>query len=1014
MKRKIAVTISVFLFCITLFSFVKGSPFYWKNESHVVKGVLNLENWNGEQQKVISLNGEWEFYPNELLAPDTFQDEKQQKQFIQVPNNWDKYFSGKNIETGTYRIKVQLPEDGMYGLKVNSIRHASKVFINGNVAGGIGIPSSDIRKYEYREGKYLALGNSENRNIEIVIHCANVNLPNGGIVKPILFGKTDDIIKVSNQSILFDGFIVGGYFLLAIVYFLHYILGRKQLNELYFALFSLFQSVYVSTQNEKIIYLFFPEIPNPLLLSIQLSFIHLSALFFLLFVHDLFREAENQIITKCLVMLISVQAILFGIPNLVHSITYPMIPIQYIQIYLVFISGITYVYLFIILIRAFFKYKEGAGLILIAVTAFTCYGLSLGLELLLEIDVSQIPLLLYLLMSVCLSFFIAFRRQLAYERIDYLAQELLVQGQLKNQFIINIAQELKGPMDSILDSSKRLMEGREGPLKRKQQELVIFIHELGKKLDCLAYDLRNVSSNRTKLKLNLQPVDVKILYNMVDELSFLIKNPDDLFIENNIPLDLPNVLAEENSLKQIVYNLIHNAIKFTRSGKITVSADVKGNMMHISVEDTGIGVEEKYLEQIFETFYQVPYANNERLGGLGIGLSITKHLVELMGGEISVTSKPKKGTCFTITLPLQTGELQGSAKETYSHPAAAIEMSEELMPERVLSQGQRDPQILLVGEDDQQLVSMSTFLSGQGYYIMTCTNSEDALNLLKKKEIDLTIIDLMMSHNSGYELIKNIRAEHHLVELPILILTASGQFSNRFHFFQIGANDVMQKPIIHGEFISRIQSLLAMKDAVQQSVHNELNYYYAQITPHFLFNTLNTIIGLSYKDTEKTREALEHLAVYFRAKLDFQKHHSVVWLDEEIELVQSYLEIEKLRFGERLIIEYDIDENINVLIPAMTIQPLVENAVLHGLSSMKESGILKLSIGEEDRFIKITIEDNGAGIPENKQSQLLHGQNQRIGFKNPVEKLKLIKHSSFHLWSEVGKGTKITILLPRE
>src|SRR5690606_30781443 len=106
-------------------------------------------------------------------------------------------------------------------------------------------------------------------------------------------------------------------------------------------------------------------------------------------------------------------------------------------------------------------------------------------------------------------------------------------------------------------------------------------------------------------------------------------------------------------------------------------------------------------------------------------------------------------------------------------------------------------------------------------------------------------------------------------------------------------------------------------------------YYYAQITPHFLYNTLNTIIGLSYIDQEQTREALEHLATYFRTKLNFKKQRSFITLEEEVELVKAYLAIEKMRFEERLLIEYNIDETIKICIPTMTLQPLVENAVQH-------------------------------------------------------------------------------------
>ncbi|QNK89163.1 histidine kinase [Sporosarcina sp. resist] len=222
----------------------------------------------------------------------------------------------------------------------------------------------------------------------------------------------------------------------------------------------------------------------------------------------------------------------------------------------------------------------------------------------------------------------------------------------------------------------------------------------------------------------------------------------------------------------------------------------------------------------------------------------------------------------------------------------------------------------------------------------------------------------------------------------------------------------MQKPVNMEELKVRIESLLLMKKSAQDAVHNELNYSYAQIKPHFLYNTLNTIIGLSYSDEERTREALGHLATYFRAKLNFRNKRSLVPLEDEIELVLAYLAIEQIRFGEKLHIEYDIDNTIETYIPSMTLQPLVENAVQHGISKNKDGGILRLTIERELQNVKITIEDNGIGISEAKQQELLSNKNGGLGFTNPFNKLSLVKGTSFQLKSKVGKGTKITIRIP--
>ncbi|MBS4210463.1 ATP-binding protein [Bacillus sp. FJAT-50079] len=1000
MRRKISIILLISIFFVILLSFTKGAFVSWKNQPYVENGVLNLQDRSTEENSVIQLNGEWEFYQDELLDPEIFNTDLYSKEYIQVPATWDSHFTSNqnNIEVGTYRVTIQLPKDERYSIKVHSIRHASKVFMNGIEVGGKGTPSETEQEYAYREGKYVATSDSADKKIEIIIQVANKKyVPNGGIVKPIIFGEADQITRIHHKNLLVDGFIVGGYFLLAVIFFFHYIQSRKEWNELYFAIFCLVQGGYVSTQNEKLIYLFYPEVPNNILHSIQLSFIYLSVLFFLLFIKDMFRQYSNPKLTKFFSVMLGVLAIYFGFPK---PSGYSLISIQFMHILVVGSLALVYLYILMILIRSFIGKLEGAEYILVATVCFTCYGLGLGIELLLEVDVGQIPILLFLLMSLSLSIFIGFRRQLAYKKVDDLSKELLVQEQLKDDFLRKTSEELRSPVKGIIHATSTLMEGRVGPLKKGQQEIVFSVNNNGKKLAHLADDLFHAGSDANQLSLKLEPVNLRVVNEMIEELSILI--PDKVSIENRIPLNMPYVTADEKSLKQVILNLLQNAIKYTAAGKIIVSAELVRNKVHFSIDDTGIGIENQYLERIFDTFYQVPHVNKNNDEGKGLGLSIAKKFITLMEGDIWARSILGRGTRFIFTLPVYEDDIFDS-----------IPTENEIQPDvRVNMKGTDTPsgKILLVDANEQSLAKITKYLNNDGFTVIACVKSEEALNILKKEHISLAVIELNMPHTSGVELSISIRKEYHLAELPILLLSSSGRLDDIIQSLQSGANDVIQKPILQEEFLSRIHSLLAMTEAVQRSVQNEMSHYYAQIAPHFLYNTLNTIIGLSFKNSKKVPEALEHLSVYFRSKLDFQKQQAIIPLEEEIELVESYLAIEKLRFGNRLNIIYDIDETIQAMIPAMTIQPLVENAVQHGLIKKRVGGTLMLSIQKDNGKVTVIIEDNGCGIPKDKQEQLLHGHSQRIGFKNPFEKVKLLKNSSFQLISKEGEGTRIVII----
>ena len=157
---------------------------------------------------------------------------------------------------------------------------------------------------------------------------------------------------------------------------------------------------------------------------------------------------------------------------------------------------------------------------------------------------------------------------------------------------------------------------------------------------------------------------------------------------------------------------------------------------------------------------------------------------------------------------------------------------------------------------------------------------------------------------------------------------------------------------------------------------------------------------------------MRHLSTYFRAKLDIYNRDTMISIKKEMELVKSYLAIEQMRYGKRLTVRYDIEEEVNVDLPSMTIQPLVENAVQHGLSKKYSGGTLIISIRKEIEGVKIVIQDDGIGMSEVKKQELMNAETRGIGYINAMKKLKLIKHTQFTLESEEGKGTKITIIIP--
>ncbi|MBS3680747.1 histidine kinase [Ornithinibacillus massiliensis] len=993
MRQKASIMIASAIVIVTvmlLFMNVNG-----KSTQQFENGKLDLSDWDGHG--IIQLDGEWEFYKDVFLNPiDSLSSDPE---FIKVPSIWDDYFNNLDdrINVGSYRLVVTVPEEDEYAISVQSIRHASQIYINGELVGGLGTPASNRGQYEYREGKYIVRGKSENHQLDIVVHVANSSvIKNGGIVKSILFGKVDPVYANSAKGKFFDGVVVAGYLLLGIIFLFQFLLNKNARNELYFSIFCFLQGIYVSTQNEKLLYLFYPDIPMKVLLSIQLSFISLSVLFFFLFIRHTFHFNTSPRLVKWMKWILLIQTIYFGIPK---STNYLKELSFIVQCTYIAVLSIVFIYIIVMIIKAFRQKVEGSEYLLVATTCFSAYGATLALELLFQIKVDQIPVFLFLMMTMTFSFFIGYRRKLSYEKIDNLSKELLVLGQFKDQFLAKTTEELKKPIFQITQDTNALIEGNNGPLKKDQYDLVYRMHYASKRLRKLVDDFNILRGEYEHLNLDVKPIRLDVINEIVEEQKYFLGVQNRIIIKNQLAHDLPYVLADENGLRQIVFQLLQNAITYTEEGTITISAIYKADKVFVSIADTGIGIEEQYQEQIFESFFQIAQPNRMQQQNLGLGLSITKKIVELMDGEISVHSTPDKGSCFTFSLPVYQAQ-EVAASVTYEST------EEDRYPIKQYQQ-QQSKIILLLDHDHQHLRYMMKVLVKNGYSVIGCTNSSDAYTFFKQEAIDLAIIDGVAQDGVGQKLTKQIRDEYALAELPILMLSVTGQ--NMPYYIQLGANDVIAKPVEMREFISRVQSLLLIKDSFRESIQSELKYYRGQIAPHFLYNTLNTIIALSYENPEKSREALEHLSIYFRSKLDSQIHQELIPLANEIEFVQSYVAIEKLRFGDRLQVIYDIDEEIDMMIPTMTIQPLVENAITHGISKQNLGGTLTFTVKREDGIVLIIVEDDGIGIPEEIQAELLYGSSNRLGFKNPYEKMKLIKNTTFELISSEGKGTKIII-----
>ncbi len=196
----------------------------------------------------------------------------------------------------------------------------------------------------------------------------------------------------------------------------------------------------------------------------------------------------------------------------------------------------------------------------------------------------------------------------------------------------------------------------------------------------------------------------------------------------------------------------------------------------------------------------------------------------------------------------------------------------------------------------------------------------------------------------------------------------------------------------------------------------EMSFLQAQIKPHFLFNTLNVISSQILVDPEKAHDLVSSLGEYLHAKFDFENTHKWIHLEEELSMVGSYLELEQSRFEERLKVIWDVEENLHFLLPPFTLQPLVENAIRHGLMETMEGGTVKISVYQKEEHYIISIADDGIGIPEEIIRSILkkNGLSRGVGLLNVHRRLKLLYNEGLFIESGLDEGTIVYYKIPVE
>jgi len=1081
MKRKSLSTRQYIAVAALFFAVLFGLRWSWTHlffpVSHPVieDGVLDLRGIDLESAPPFALDGEWRFYPSRFVTDDEAKAETYASRPVQVPGDWrralDAHDGALSYGYGTYRLRILTdPLDKPVTAWLNRVQSATVVSMNGFSGGMIGRPATTKDAYDPSNisftSTYDGAGATE---IDLLVQVSNFDQPfQGGISRSALFGSQAAVDFARWYSIGFQMITFVVLLLHGIYAFILYLFNRSNRTFLLFGLLTLAAGFTVTSDHDNLLLLWLPiEFAWGLKIRL-LSYMWLSYLILLLFkrfIPQPYWRAGIQAFTAALCA---------------YSIFVMVAPVSWVYAsrhYRVFsfFYLLPFVRLAWLVVRMYVHRRRDEGSVFLllsgsAVLSSVVWGV-FNAESGITPVYYPIDVILAIIGFSSYWFQVYFRNA---RENALLNERLRAADKLKDEFLANTSHELRTPLHGIMNLAENVMAKERDRLSESALQDMDLLVGVSRRMSHLLNDLLDVARLQDGgIALRVAPLRIQsVVPGVLDMLGFLAEGKP-IRLRSDLPDTLPPVLADEQRLVQILYNLLHNAVKYTDEGVVSVSADLRDGRLVVSIADTGIGMDEETQMRVFQRYEQGSSGHGD---GIGLGLSISRQLVELHGGSLDVRSIPGEGSVFRFDLPLVgiahapdagadaraldaadavavagpgtaqravpdvalagpgtaqraadavdlagPNTSQDDAPRPFSDPASAAASdasrgyadAETAAALYLLPQGRA--RILAVDDDPVNLSVLAGMLSNEPYDIAYARSGREAIAMLGDGQWDLLIADVMMPRMSGYELTQQARERYVASELPILLLTARSQPADIYAGFKAGASDYVAKPVDASELRYRIRSLVALKRSASERLRMEAAYLQAQIQPHFVVNTLNAMVALGETDPDRMRELGQAFASFLRMSFDSINAEEKVLLSHEIALTEAYLFIERERFPGRLTVSWETEPGLEPHVPPLSIQPLVENAVKHGVLRKTTGGTVRIRVARRGGRIGIDVVDDGVGMTNEQARQALAqpaSGGRGVGLYNTNRRLRRLYGEGLRISSRPGEGTTVSFDVP--